>query len=71
MEFNKNDVVMIIGTDSVPSQYLGTFGIVTGIYGDRCMVLCNAPIRSTGSMSHTVLKTELQKIGQSDFNFNN
>lgn len=67
--FKKGDIVMVIGTDSVFDNLLGGFGVVTKTSDFKTMVLFNATLRGKGSMSHTVLNTELVKIGESDFNF--
>ena len=67
--FEKGDVVMITGTDSVFSNLLGAFGIVKETSNFKTLVLFNARIRGKGSMAHTVLNTELVKVGESDFNF--
>lgn len=67
--FKKGDVVMVIGTDSVFSNLLGAFGIVKEVGDFKTLVLFNARLRGKGSMAHTVLNTELVKVGESDFKF--
>lgn len=68
--FKKGDVVMVTETNSVFDDWLGAFGVVEYSCGYKSMVLFKARVKEKGSISHTVLNTELIKIGESDFNFN-
>ncbi|MGL4573010.1 MAG: hypothetical protein ACRCVJ_18365 [Clostridium sp.] len=68
--FKKGDIVMITGTVSVFSDLLGAFGVVKYSLEYKSMVLFKAKVKELGSMAHTVLNTELIKIGESDYDFN-
>lgn len=65
--FNKGDIVLIIGSRSVPSDYLGRFGIVTEVSDFKCTVMLTATVGGTGSLSHTVVKSELLIVGKTTF----
>lgn len=67
--FKKGDVVMVIGTKSAFNSLAGAFGIVKNVDEYKCMVLFKASVCGKGSLSHTVLNTELVKIGESNFKF--
>jgi hypothetical protein len=65
MKIGVNKIVMVTGTDSVFTDFLGRFGIVTEYaYSDKWMVKFQEGLRGRGSLSYTVLASELKVIGE-------
>lgn len=60
----KGKVVKIIGCESVPRQFVGSYGIVKEFaYGDKWMVEIRARVTGSGSLAHTVRKSDFEVIG--------
>lgn len=62
----ENDIVIVVDNDAIPSVFLGQYGRVTEHFGHKVTVELNARVdgRKAGSMSHTALITDVQKVGE-------
>lgn len=61
-----NDIVVIVDNDAIPSSFLGCYGRVTEVIAPKVLVELNAkiPEHKHGSLSHTALITDVQKVGE-------
>lgn len=64
------DVVVVVGTQSLPESFLGRYGIVT--LGDneceKIFVEFYMSVRGVGGLTHTAYITDLKKIGEINLN---
>jgi hypothetical protein len=63
---NIGDIVVVVGTKSVPLSLLGCYGIVTSSDDYKVMVKFKASVMGLGSLSHTALVTDLEKVGETN-----
>lgn len=62
----ENDIVIVVDDDAIPSVFLGQYGRVTENFGHKVVVEIHAKVdgRKEGSMKHTALITDVQKVGE-------
>lgn len=62
----KGDVVMVINTDSLFTDLLGSFGVVTRHYEhtSKVAVLFSVGVGGRGSMTHTAVPSDLKVVGK-------
>lgn len=61
---NVGDFVMIINVESIPSQYLGHYALVTSSYGDEKLEIeLIARVGASGSLKVSALRSDLLKAG--------
>lgn len=61
------DIVVIVKSESIPSMYLGRYGRITNDHEEKVEVLLEEGINGKGSLSHTAYRSDLLKIGETDF----
>jgi hypothetical protein len=64
---NIGDIVVVIGTESVPESFLGRYGRVEDVNDYKVSVEFNQRVGSMGSLIHTVYPSELIKVGESNY----
>jgi hypothetical protein len=62
---NIGDIVVVIGSNSVPLHLLGYYGKVVAVYDEKVNVEFIQRIGRSGNLSHTVFPNELIKVGES------
>jgi hypothetical protein len=65
MQLEKGDIVMVVGSESIPKSYLGRYGRVTQVWeGYKVQVeLVGRVVDGVGSLSHTAYPSDVRKIG--------
>ena len=65
---NIGDIVVIVGSESIPDKFLGMYGRITD--GDDYKVVVELIQRTKwkGSLSHTAKISDLVKVGEANFN---
>lgn len=61
------DIVVVVKSESIPSEFLGRYGRITNEYGGKVEVLLVEGVNGMGSLSHTAYPSDLLKIGETDF----
>jgi hypothetical protein len=61
--YEYGDIVVVIGSESIPESFLGSYGMITDYVTDyKCVVEFKRSIDSIGSLSHTAKLSDLKKI---------
>jgi hypothetical protein len=68
---NIGDIVVVIDTSSIPSQFFGHYGVITDVvdYAEDTKVVVEfiKRIDISGSLSHTTRISDLEKIGETNY----
>ncbi|GAA0102603.1 hypothetical protein UT300012_33180 [Paraclostridium bifermentans] len=64
--FKIGQIVYVKDDNSCFSDLLGSVGIITDVYDNKCMVLFKFKTKSWGSFKHSVLKEDLMRITLDD-----
>lgn len=60
----KGDIVVIVGSESIPAVLLGQYGEVTSTDNSyKATIQLRAQVGLFGSMSHTAFPSDLKKVG--------
>lgn len=61
----KGDIVIITGTESMPTAFLGRYGKVTDSDSDfKVVVEIQVGLNGHGALSHTAFRKDLEKVGE-------
>lgn len=58
------DIVMVVGSESIPDMYLGNYGVITEDYGYKLGVELAGRVGRRGALVHTATENDLKKIGE-------
>jgi hypothetical protein len=58
------DIVVVIGSQSIPDKFLGQYGQVVNDYDGKVNVQLFKAVGSKGSLSHTAYTSDLIKVGE-------
>jgi len=58
------DIVMIVGSESIPECYLGNYGVITEDYDYKLSVEISGRVGRRGRLTHTAKPSDLKKIGE-------
>jgi hypothetical protein len=65
------DIVVVIGSKSIPASCLGRYGLITDVLDydidSKVMIQFNRQIGNIGSLSHTARESDLEKIGEETY----
>lgn len=64
---NIGDIVVVVGSLSVPIQFLGAYGVVTDVSDVKVMVEFQRSSQYLGGLSHTARIVDLEKIGEINY----
>lgn len=64
---NIGDIVIVIGTESLPEDFLGKYGRIDDVNEYKVTVEFNKRVGRRGSLKHTAFATDLIKVGDSNF----
>lgn len=60
----KDDIVVVVGSESIPKYYLGSYGRVTDEYFGKAIVELKAKSEGRGSLSHTAYISDLKVVAE-------
>lgn len=61
------DIVMVVGSKSLPEDFLGRYGRIDDDHEYKVTVEFNKRVGGRGSMKHTAFREDLIKVGESNF----
>lgn len=64
---NIGDIVVVIGTESLPEHFLGIYGRIDDVNDYKVTVEFIKRVGNVGSLKHTAFATDLIKVGESNF----
>lgn len=61
---NKGDIVAVIGYDSIPKSFLGSYGRVTDVSEEKIFVEFKIQVNAYGSLTHSAYPKDLYVVGR-------